>query len=348
MNPVLNLFWNAQEHRLRAVWRLILQFITFFLLNAIFSAVWGGVLAVILVGQTGLSDPSTLQRAIMEHPLTLVFSTVSSLLAMLITYLIFMRVDRRPFKAYGFHFSPTWWKDFGFGLFLGAFLMVLIFLTELALGWVRVEETFRSIGDIPFGLAILGPVIIFICVGIYEEMLSRGYQIRNAAEGLRGRLFSPATALLLSYLLTSSFFGFLHATNPNASAVSTLMLVVAGLFLGLGYILTGELAIPIGLHITWNFFQGNVFGFPVSGTAAGPTFIAVAQEGPDMMTGGAFGPEAGLIGLAAIVLGCVLTVLWLKSQGRLRLREELAVYQAEGRFIRREEAQREVPAGSEG
>jgi hypothetical protein len=85
------------------------------------------------------------------------------------------------------------------------------------------------------------------------------------------------------------------------------------------------LAIPIGLHITWNFFQGNVFGFPVSGTDAGATFIAIEQGGDALVTGGAFGPEASLIGIGAMVLGCALTVLWVRLRyGSAGIREKLA------------------------
>ena len=131
---------------------------------------------------------------------------------------------------------------------------------------------------------------------------------------------------MLAALLSSAIFGVLHAANPNASAISTFNIVLAGLFLGLGLLLTGELAIPIGLHITWNFFQGNVFGFAVSGLDAGTTFIAVEQGGNALLTGGAFGPEAGLIGIAAILLGSLLIVLWVRWRyGRVGLHSALAV-----------------------
>ena len=115
--------------------------------------------------------------------------------------------------------------------------------------------------------------------------------------------------------------------TPTPRLISSLNIALAGLFLGLGFILTGELAIPIGLHITWNFFQGNVFGFPVSGTEAGATVIAINQGGPPLWTGGNFGPEAGLIGIVAMVIGALLTVWWVRrEEGRMELRKEIAAY----------------------
>ena len=101
--------------------------------------------------------------------------------------------------------------------------------------------------------------------------------------------------------------------------------MIAGIFLALGYILTGQLGLSIGLHITWNFFQTAVFGFPVSGMKAHPaTFIAVQQGGSDWITGGAFGPEGGLIGLAAIVLGMMLIAIWIRWQtGELKLATQI-------------------------
>jgi hypothetical protein len=115
----------------------------------------------------------------------------------------------------------------------------------------------------------------------------------------------------MAWILSSVLFGVLHYLNPNSSWLSTLYLVIYGVFLGTGYVLTGQLAIPIGLHFTWNFVQGSIFGYPVSGRALSEaSVITTEQIGPVLWTGGAFGPEAGLLGIVAMLAGMGLTVLW--------------------------------------
>jgi hypothetical protein len=82
----------------------------------------------------------------------------------------------------------------------------------------------------------------------------------------------------------------------------------------------------MGLHIAWNFFEGNVFGFPVSGVeTVGATFLSIEQSGPLLFTGGAFGPEAGVFTNAASVLGFLLILLWVRVRsGRIALQTSLA------------------------
>lgn len=321
MQPIRRIFRDESTGRLRALWRL--------LTHLLLITVLGFATGFVLLGGLELAA-NGLARTV--HLLT--SRTVEVLIGLLAvtgaTYVAGRWLDKRPFYDFGFHLDRSWWVDLGFGLALGGLLMVGIFLTELALGWVTVTETFRAEPGLPFGRAILFPLAAFLMVGFYEELLSRGYQLKNLAEGLNFPWLGPRNAVLAAWLLTSLVFGALHAGNPNATWISTVNISVAGLFLGLGMLLTGELAIPIGVHITWNFFQGNVFGFPVSGTRLSQaTVFAIQQQGPELWTGGAFGPEAGLIGLVAIGVGSGLTLLWVRwRRGRVGVAGKLAEWKA--------------------
>jgi hypothetical protein len=275
-----------------------------------------------------LSDPRALQQLITQNPrLMLVLQLSTGVPIVLSVWIAGRFLDRRPFADFGLHLDRDWWIDLGFGLMQGAALMLLIFLVELAAGWITVTDTFATRQpEARFVPAILPPLATFLAVGFYEELFSRGYQLQNLAEGLNWGIIGPRGAILVATALSSAVFGVLHAMNPNATPISTLYLVIAGFLLASGYLLTGELAIPIGLHITWNFFQGNVFGFPVSGTDfRSATFIRIEQGGPELLTGGPFGPEAGFIGLAAMIVGILWTIAWVRwRRGEVGLHLALA------------------------
>ncbi len=310
MNALITIFWSRADRRLRAVWRLLLQLLLVAGLILLFVSLAGLLTAL-------------------RYDHALIVATLAQGAAIVISVWLAGRfLDRRRWVNFGFHLSRRWWRHFAFGLALGAGLMTAIFLVEWALGWVAVTELFSTGGTRDaFWVAIWWSVLLFLAVGFYEELFSRGYQLVNLAEGLSFAPLGKRGGILIAYALTSAFFGALHAANPNATLISSVNIALAGLMLGLGYVLTGELAIPIGLHITWNFFQGSVFGFPVSGGAFGTTFIAIEQGGPALWTGGPFGPEGGLIGLVAIALGALLIAWWVRrAEGRVELREEIAEY----------------------
>ncbi len=332
----MNIFYNKEQARLRAFWRILIQGLLFLLGTTVIGAVLG-VAAIAIMAATGQADLQLLtnEAALTELILSLgggwyfAINGIATVVVIILTFLIAgWLLDRRKFSNFGFHFSKMWWLDMGFGLALGAILMLFIFLVELAFGWIAIESFMQARDGSSFLSAILASLVGFIAVGIYEEMLFRGYHLRNLAEGINWKFLGSQNALWIGFVLSSSMFGIAHATNPNATWISTLNLVLAGLFLGLGFILTGELAIPIGLHITWNFFQGSVFGFPVSGSNTSASFINIQQGGADLVTGGAFGPEAGLIGILTILLGSLIIIWYVKkTRGEVRLRTELADYQ---------------------
>ncbi|MDF2703493.1 MAG: Abortive infection protein [Rubrobacteraceae bacterium] len=316
-------FFDEGTGRLRAPWRLLLQYLAYTVAVPLFANLLAGAFLL-----AGMGAGSSGTSALAGSPLLPVIGGVAGLGgALLSVWLAGRFLDRRPFADFGFHLSGGWWLDLLFGMALGALLMTTVFLVQSGLGWVTVTGSFESlVPGAPFWLAVLVPATLFVCVGFYEELVSRGYQLRNAAEGLNSSSLGPRGAVLLAWALSSAFFGYLHAANPNATILSTANVALAGLMLGCGYVLTGELAIPIGLHVTWNFFQGTVFGFPVSGLRiGGATFLSIEQGGPDLWTGGPFGPEGGLLAPAAMALGILLTVLWVRlRRGRVAIHAPIA------------------------
>ncbi len=341
-----NIFWNCQEQRLRAGWRILLQGLVYFLLAMILPSLMYYLSSAIsdaagLTGQIASSVGATgnfpIATTAPDYPARLaqfahraaalpLQSAVMAVTGLAVLWLAARLLDHRKLADYGFHLSRRWWLDFGFGLLLGALLMAFVFLFETAFGWVTVKGAFYS-PLLPFWVLIFLGLLNYIGVGLNEEMIFRGCGLRNLAEGLRLPKVSARTAFLASYLITSMMFGAFHLLNANATWISTVSLMLVALLLGLGYVLTGELAISIGMHITWNFFQGFVFGFPVSGGTTGSSFLLIQQGGPALWTGGAFGPEAGLAGVLATALGCALICLWVRWRyGAVQLQSRLAVY----------------------
>jgi membrane protease YdiL (CAAX protease family) len=242
-------------------------------------------------------------------------AVLSALVLMVAEYVIAAFIDHRRVRDFGFHFRRQWWIDFGFGAVLGAVLMTVVFTLGIAFGCIRITGLFTAVAGFSFGTLVIAYALIFTAVSIAEELLVRGILLTNLAEGLSG--FGPLSnrgGTGIAVALTAALFGILHMNNLNATFVSTAAVALGGVFLALGYALTGDLAIPVGLHLSWNYFQGVVFGFPVSGNGVGVAFIETELSGPSAMTGGDFGPEAGLLGVFVVFLGMALIVWWVSRR----------------------------------
>jgi membrane protease YdiL (CAAX protease family) len=323
----LGAFFEESTGRFRALWRLVFQYWIYKVAVPLFANLL--VIGWLLLRSGAEGTPGTPRASTLANsPVLPLISSVAGLSGSILSVWLAVRfLDRRPFRDLGFRLDRGWWLDLLFGLALGTLLMTTIFLVESGLGWISVAGTFETTGTgAPFALSILLPVTVSVCAGFSEETLYRGYQLRNAAEGLNHPAFGPRGAILVAWASSSVFFGVLHAGNPNATALSTFNITLAGLMLGFGYVLSGQLAIPIGLHVTWNFFQGAVYGLPVSGFETfGASFLSTEQAGPELWTGGSFGPEGGLISPAAMLLGVLLTALWVRLRtGRISLHTPIA------------------------
>lgn len=292
------LFWNASEHRPRAVWRLLL-----YLLIAVAIA----NPLILLLDATN----NPLRQASLKN----FFAAIGFGFALVISARF---VERRSLKHYGLHFQRAWWVELGLGFAFGSMIIAVVFAVQSVAGWVIVQDTFQTtIEATPFFPAFAGQVIRYFSGSFFEELFSRGYLLRMTAEAARSAGLHRAAAVLVAAVATALLFGLLHVFNPGASLLSAVNLTLLGLLFALPMIVTGRLGLSIGLHAGWNIFQNLVFGLPNSGKPSNTSLLVTQDVGPAIWTGDAFGPEGGLIGFFAIVLGLVVTGGWLWMRDKM-------------------------------
>ncbi|WP_276259893.1 CPBP family intramembrane glutamic endopeptidase [Haloglomus litoreum] len=300
--------WNQNENRLRMPFRLVGAVLVFVIVGQLVGGVFGLISDQYQGGLFVVFGETNFREAIRAG--VSLFGALTAIFTAGVTAFV---VDRRRFRDFGFRFRRAWWYQLGFGLFLGAALMTLVFVTELALGWIQITGFLTASPGFAPSVLLLTTLLVFVGTSLTEELLVRGILLTNLAEGLAGLgPLSERGGTAVAVVLTSVLFGALHLNNPNATVISSASVAFGGVFLALGYVLTGDLAVPLGVHLTWNYVQGVVYGFPVSGVIPGVQVVATRQTGPTVLTGGAFGPEAGLLGVAAVFLGIGVVVLWVR------------------------------------
>ena len=283
------LFISPSEPRLRAGWRLVLHT---FLIE--FVAV---IMYLLYIRTIHLISGEINTESLLFAVLQLIAITLA-------TWIARRYLDRRSFRSLGFEWDRHSFRDLAFGFAVPALLMGSIFLLEWSVGWLRIDSVMWKEASFTTIVSITNVFVTFIVIGFYEELLFRGYRLQNLIEGLN---------LTWALLISSAVFALGHLFNPHSSLASTLGIFAAGFFMAYGWVRTGRLWLSIGLHIGWNFFEGAVFGFPVSGLTF-PGMIHQTNVGPVLITGGPFGPEAGLVMLPMIAIGVVL--IWIYTGGK--------------------------------
>ena len=210
-------------------------------------------------------------------------------------------LDRQPLVSLGLQ-RQGWLRNLGIGLGLGAGLMVLLFLVMAAAGWLTAELAW------PGTLPLLASALSWAALSFVEELTFRGYIMQGLAK---------AWAMPVAVVVSSLLFGMVHIIDPNVQVLAIVNVCAAGLFFALAYLVTRSLWFPAGIHIGWNLTEINVLGFPGSGHTE-PSILHTTVSGPDLVTGGAFGPEGGLLGLAAWLFGIALLLGYWVAFGRKR------------------------------
>ena len=224
-----------------------------------------------------------------------IFVEAGMLLAVLTAALISLRLERRPFADLGLslkgHVKGVW-----YGLLMAILIYSLGFGISFVLGEIEVTGfRFRP-------LDLLGSWVFFLLVALFEEIMTRGY--------ILGRLLHTNMNKFLALFISSALFAFMHIFNPGIAFLPMLNLLLAGMLLGASYLYTRNLCFPISLHLFWNWIQGPVLGYQVSGSnfTAGMLTLRVPEE--NVLNGGAFGFEGSLICTVLMIVFTVMIVWW--------------------------------------
>ncbi len=199
-------------------------------------------------------------------------------------------VDARSVRSIGFDYTGRR-RDAITGALLSLVLLAVTSVILLLNNNLRVRDGFISPGGLFAGFGIM------CLVAVAEEMVFRGYILGNLMLS-----FNKGLALFISAML----FSFLHTSNPGISAVAVLNVFLAGLLLGLNYIYTRNLWFSICFHLLWNFVQGPILGFNVSGLQH-ESLLHVTLTGNKLLTGDPFGLEGSL--LLTVLLACTVLLL---------------------------------------
>ncbi|GKV56202.1 hypothetical protein NCCP2222_21490 [Sporosarcina sp. NCCP-2222] len=291
--------FKNDKGQVRAGWFIVPAFIAMVVAQQVFALPGIFLLLSSEMPQLGSSVDVNVMEMLDNHPwFFLIMQGGGVLGSILITYIFWRFINKGTLRTLGLKFSNA---DFLYGLFLGAVSISIIFILLLSTGNVTLLNSFGSPEFSTYTVAFL---ILFILVGLSEEMFFRGYVMSTLA--------SRNNPKWVIYVVSAVIFSIAHGMNPNVSLLGLLNILLVGLLFAYMFDVTKSLWLPIGYHMTWNYFQGNVFGFPVSGTTPHGLYNVSVDTGNDWLTGGAFGLEGGLLATLLIILGFFATRLYVR------------------------------------
>ena len=180
-------------------------------------------------------------------------------------------------------------KDLLSGISLAIVLYAVGFGVSLLAGAIEIAGVVFN----PSSLLI--SFVFFLLVAITEEFALRGFVLERMLQGGVNKFW----ALFLS----ATLFSLVHIANPNFDFLSFINILLAGILLGSSYIYTRNLCFPIALHWFWNWIQGPVLGYEVSGNKFCDGLLALYVLETALINGGAFGFEGSILCTVLMVAG---------------------------------------------
>ncbi|MBI4479872.1 MAG: CPBP family intramembrane metalloprotease [Acidobacteria bacterium] len=271
------------DGRLRAGWRLLIFIVLY-------------VIAGSLLAWLSSSSPATGSMAFVAA------TRVATVLV--ITWLMLRVFDRQPLLSVGLSPRGSALRELAAGLGIGLVLAEGVIVFEVATRLVAIEPA--ATADSAGSVALVSITGMLLSAAAWEELLFRGYPFQRLVEG---------TGRAAAIAITSLLFGLLHGMNPDATILSVMNTVLAGVLFSAAYLKTRALWLPIGLHFVWNWTL-TVSGFPVSGLEIiQMPWRAVPASGSGWLYGGDYGPEGGIVTTVALFMAIAFLMVKVPGTG---------------------------------
>ena len=230
-------------------------------------------------------DLSSLTTGKIELKTMIVLEYTMFIVMIIMLYFFMKYIDKENFLNIGLDVKGRF-TELNFGIFLGFSIMGFAFSFLMIVGQIVYESVVFDLEK------ILLSIILFAGVSLFEEIIFRGYMLKNLLQS-----FNP----MLSLFISSLIFCVIHGSNPNVNFLGLLNIFLAGYFLGISYVYTKNLWFPLALHFSWNFFQ-SMFGFNVSGLDS-YSIIQFSIPQNTIINGGEFGFESSLLSIFILITG---------------------------------------------
>lgn len=281
------------NNKVRPLWRLLLFVIITFLIN--------------IPLQMGLQKilEQGLIRGCISGTIYL-FSVLTSL------YIQIKYLDKSSFKKYGLQINKTWLKEFFVGFLIAIIQLSIFFVVLYLTGNLTITDFFTtSATDYSFIEGFFSELFGLIIGSTVEEVFFRAFLFYIAYEALRRLKKDAVKRAFLILIIIAPLFGIAHIDNEGATVISTINLGLDAIMMCLPFLITGRLGMSIGMHLSWNLFQGAVFGFAISGNIPKASVMSINTSN-NLLTGGVFGAEGSILFVLLDIIAVLLILYWKK------------------------------------
>ena len=210
-----------------------------------------------------------------------------------LTFLLWAKlVEKRSFRSLGFT-KENFVSKYCRGLVVGFILFAAVVFLNVG----SKSVSFKGINPKFSFFSCLLFFGGFILQGMNEEVLFRGYLMPRLC--VKERFW-------IGVLVNSALFGLLHIFNAGVTVLAIFNIVLFGIFASLYAMVDDGIAGVCAIHTVWNFVQGNIFGFEVSGNNMGEPLFLLGENRANLINGGTFGAEGGIAVTAVLVIATII------------------------------------------